>query len=182
MPYRNQIESDGQTVYISGSHSGGWMGILGSIFLLLLATGLFGWVLLELTQERGGLIIGFLLIRFAAYPVLRRMIRTIVVEDIELGTQQLTARLTYGFIRGRKHILPYHKGQLATGAEPVNKEGSLFQVAWFTDASDDSQEPRMLHQHFFPMTSTDYETIKTYVQELFDLEASNDYELLFSAN
>ncbi len=184
MPFRTQIESDGKTVYVlSRSHSGGGgLWLLGQVVLWFLVVGLFGWVLLELTQERGGLLLIFLLVRFAAYPVLRRISRNLIVEEVELSTTQLVSQRTYGFIRGPRYTFPYHEGQLATGAEPINKSESLFEVAWFTDSVNPARKPRMIHRHYFPMSSADYETIKTYVQELFDLDASEDFELLFSAN
>ncbi len=183
MPYRTQIESDGQTVYIvSENISGGRGWAFRTALLWIGVLGLFGWVLLELLQERGGLLMAFVLIRFAAYPVLRRMSRQIVTEELHVNARQLTSRRTYGFIRCPKHTKRYRDGQLFTGSEPLLKNESMVEIAWFTESPDDSKDPQMIYQHLFPITHADYETIQTYVQEIFDLDASEEFELLFSAN
>jgi hypothetical protein len=183
MPYRTLVESDGKTVYIlSRNHPGEGFRIWGRFLLWILVIGLFGWVVLELTQKRGGLLLSFLLIRFAAYPVLRRVSRSIMTEEVQLNTRQLVSRRTYGFIRFPKHTERYRDGQLFTGSEPTIKDESLIQVAWFTNSPDDSKDHQIIYRHFFPMTPADYETIKAYVQEIFDLDAHEEFELLFSAN
>lgn len=183
MLYRTQVESDGKTVFILSERiSGGRAWVVKTALLWIGVLTLFGWVLLELLQERGGLLMGFLLIRFAAYPVLRRMSRHIVIEEVQLSTESLTSRRTFGFIRFPKHTERYREGQLFTGSEPTIKDESLIQVGWFTNSPDENKEHQLIYRHFFPMTPADYDIIKAYVQEIFDLDAHEEFELLFSAN
>ncbi len=184
MKHHTRVESDGKTVFIiAGSDirkGGRWLWPLFSMLLLVFLFAFSLWQIL--TELRMGIILWFLLFRFSGYPALRRMSRQLVLEEVELTTDKLTARRSYGFLRGKKRELSFGPGGLATGSDALNRKGSQLRVSWFTE-DPQTRQTQLLYRHLFPMTAGDYEKAKEYVQELFDLEEEGDsFELLFSAN
>lgn len=184
MQLQTLIESDGKTVFITSQLRTTPVVRVAFLVLILLLVGAFLWAPLWLSsfQVKNYLILWLLLLGVVGYPVWGRVTALFLTEEVQLDTKTISCQRTYGFIRGRKKTLPYGSGGLATGADVLDAAESQLRVSWFREAPQ-KQKPYLLYQHFFPMTTGEYEKIKEYMQELFDLEEEGDsFELLFSAN
>lgn len=176
------IESDGQTVFITSQLRVAPAARVLLVVLSVALVGIFLWAPLWLSafEVRRYLFLWILLLGVVGYPLWWRIVALFLTEEVQLDTKTMSCQRKYGFFRGRRRTFSYGDGGLATGADALDAAESQLRVSWFRDSP---QKPYLLYQHFFPMSTGDYEKVKEYMQELFDLEDDGDsFELLFSAN